>query len=43
MLPSTGWQRNDRTLSPKLYLAFELSQTEWELGSTIGFWRDPRL
>lgn len=31
------------TLSPKLYLAFELSQTEWKLGFTIGFGQDPRL
>ncbi len=36
MTPNTTIQRNDTTLLPELYLAFELSQMQWKLGFTIG-------
>src|SRR5512134_1319809 len=31
------------TIQPHLYMAFELSQTKWLLGFTIGFGQSPRL
>ena len=31
------------TIQPHLYMAFELSQTKWMLGFTIGFGQRPRL
>jgi transposase len=43
MIPNTTIQRNDTTLLPELYLAFELSQMEWKLGFTIGLGQAPRL
>jgi transposase len=31
------------TIQPHLYMAFELSQSKWMLGFTIGFGQRPRL
>ena len=31
------------TIQPHLYMAFELSQSKWLLGFTIGFGQRPRL
>jgi len=36
MVPKTTRTRNDTPVSGKLYLAFELSESEWKLGFTIG-------
>jgi transposase len=43
MVPKTTRQTNDTTVSSKLYLALELSNTEWKLGFTIGLGQAPRL
>jgi len=36
MVPKTTRKRNDTPVSGRLYLAFELSESEWKLGFTIG-------
>lgn len=43
MVPKTTRETNDTTVSSKLYLALELSNTEWKLGFTIGLGQPPRL
>ena len=43
MDPKTTRTRNDTPVSGKLYLAFELSESEWKLGFTIGLGQAPRL
>ena len=43
MVPKTTRTRNDTPVSGKLYLAFELSESEWKLGFTIGLGQAPRL
>ena len=43
MVPKTTRKRNDTLVSGKLYLAFELSESEWKLGFTIGLGQAPRL
>jgi transposase len=43
MVPKTTRKRNDTPVSGKLYLAFELSQSEWKLGFTVGLGQAPRL
>jgi len=43
MDPKTTRPRNDTTVSPKLYLALELSQAEWKLGFTVGLGQAARL
>ena len=43
MAPKTTRQRNDTTVSQKLYLALELSQAQWKLGFTVGLGQAPRL
>jgi len=43
MVPKTTRTRNDTPVLRKLYLAFELSESEWKLGFTIGLGQAPRL
>ena len=43
MVPKTTRTRNDTPVSGKLYLTFELSESEWKLGFTIGLGQAPRL
>lgn len=43
MVPKTTRKQNDTPVSGKLYLAFELSESEWKLGFTIGLGQAPRL
>ncbi len=43
MVPKTTQQTNDTTILSKLYMALELSNTEWKLGFTIGLGQAPRL
>jgi transposase len=43
MVPKTTRTRNDTLFSGKMYLAFELSESEWKLGFTIGLGQAPRL
>ncbi|MEA3440663.1 MAG: hypothetical protein U9R58_10305, partial [Chloroflexota bacterium] len=33
----------NNSFQPHLYIAFELSNTEWKLGFTIGFGQKPRI
>jgi len=43
MKPETTRTTNDTPFSQNLYMAIELSNTEWKLGFTIGFGQAPRL
>lgn len=43
MVPKMTQQTNDTTILSKLYMALELSNTEWKLGFTIGLGQAPRL
>jgi transposase len=43
MKPETTRTTNDTSFSQNLYMAIELSNTEWKLGFTIGFGQAPRL
>jgi len=43
MVPKTTRTRNDTPVLRKLYLAFELSESEWKLGFTIGLGQAARL
>lgn len=43
MVPKMTQQTNDTTILWKLYMALELSNTEWKLGFTIGLGQAPRL
>jgi transposase len=43
MKTETVCKTNDTTISLKLYLAFELSNTEWKLGFTTGLGQAARL
>ncbi len=43
MVPKTTRRKNDTPVSGKLYLAFELSESEWKLGFTVGLGQMPRL
>jgi transposase len=43
MVPKMIQQTNDTTILSKLYMALELSNTEWKLGFTIGLGQAPRL
>lgn len=43
MKTETTRTRNDTPFSQNLYMAIELSNTEWKLGFTIGFGQAPRL
>lgn len=43
MDPKATCTRNDTPVSRKLYLAFELSESEWKLGFRIGLGQAPRL
>jgi len=43
MVPKTTRQQNNTPVSGKLYLAFELSESEWKLGFTIGLGQAARL
>ena len=43
MVPITTRKQNDTPGAGKWYLAFELSESEWKLGFTIGLGQAPRL
>ena len=43
MKTETVYKTNDTTVSSNLYLAFELSNTEWKLGFTIGMGQAARI
>jgi len=43
MVPKTTRTRNNTPVFGKLYLAFELSESEWKLGFTIGLGQAARL
>jgi len=43
MVPKMTQQTNDTTILSRLYMALELSNTEWKLGFTIGLGQAPRL
>lgn len=43
MVPKTTRQKDDTSVSGKLYMALELSQAEWKLGFTIGLGQAARL
>jgi len=43
MFPETTTIPQYTAIQPHLYIAFELSQTKWLLGFTIGFGQKPRL
>ena len=43
MKTETTRTTNDTPFSQNLYMAIELSNTEWKLGFTIGFGQAPRL
>jgi transposase len=43
MVPKTTRKQNNTPVSGKLYLAFELSESEWKLGFTIGLGQAARL
>jgi hypothetical protein len=43
MEQETTCEGKDPTFSQYLYMAMELSDTEWKLGFTIGFGQAPRL
>jgi transposase len=43
MFPETTYTDQYTVIQPHLYMAFELSQTKWMLGFTIGFGQRPRL
>jgi transposase len=43
MSAETTHTNQDTAIQPHLYMAFELSQTKWLLGFTIGFGQRPRL
>jgi transposase len=43
MVPKMIQRTNDTTILSKLYMALELSNTEWKLGFTIGLGQAPRL
>jgi transposase len=43
MFAETTHTNQYTTIQPHLYMAFELSQTKWMLGFTIGFGQRPRL
>jgi len=43
MVPETTTTKQYTAIQPNLYMAFELSQTKWLLGFTIGFGQRPRL
>jgi hypothetical protein len=43
MTTKPGKTKGQDVLQPKLYLAFELSNTQWKLGFTIGHRKQPRL
>ena len=43
MTTKTTNKKEQDVFQPKLYLAFELSNTHWKLGFTIGHRKQPRL
>ena len=43
MTTKPGNTKGQDVFQPKLYLAFELSNTQWKLGFTIGHRKQPRL
>ena len=43
MSAETTHRNQYTTIQPHLYMAFELSQSKWMLGFTIGFGQRPRL
>jgi transposase len=43
MFPETTTKDQYTAIQPHLYIAFELSQTQWLLGFTVGFGQRPRL
>src|SRR3990172_11492259 len=43
MKTEIAYKTNDTTVSSKLYLAFELSNTEWKLGFTTGLGQAARI
>ncbi|MEW6716864.1 MAG: hypothetical protein AB1345_05095 [Chloroflexota bacterium] len=43
MYPETTTTEQYTAIHPHLYMAFELGQTQWKLGFTIGFGQRPRL
>ena len=43
MNTETTLRDEDNSFQPHLYMAFELSQSKWKLGFTIGFGQKPRI